>query len=47
MREPVHEQSFQKSLGIVQHPASSCNAATTLSRVVQTVEWMVGYEPTF
>jgi hypothetical protein len=34
MGEPVHEQSFQKSLGIVQRPASSRNAATTFSLVL-------------
>jgi hypothetical protein len=30
MREPVHEQSFQKSFGVVQRPAASCNTANNV-----------------
>jgi hypothetical protein len=30
MREPVHEQGFQKSFDIVQRPAAGCNAANNV-----------------
>jgi len=39
MREPVHKEGFQKSLSIVQCPATCCNAETSTCYKDHTNMW--------